>query len=582
MKRVTLTGVAAILFAACSVLVAISPAAATPMPGAPWIEQAPADKVLPDLTSGIARRPAVLLETDYYVYGPGTGFTTPQLTVTINDRNYAPAVNVYLYWQNRETGATQYYSVATGAFGNQERDLFGTPGVPAKVLTPDLSNFQLFGPNGALGTLPASLPSATGCYQFIFEVRNADSGQPVARSQAMFNYVDGVQTHAGNLSSSETWSNNFVHFISAPLNVFSPAILTIEAGTVVLGSQAGQGTLVIRQGARINANGTADKPIIMSSELPVGQRSAGDWGGLVVNGFAPTNQNNPAGEGNSGPYGGNDPNDNSGTLRYVRVEFAGILFSDQNELNGIALQGVGRGTTVEFVQIHRGQDDGIEFFGGTVDAKYVLVTGANDDSLDWTFGWQGRLQYFVAIQNAGNEDRCIEADNFESNPDAQPRSNPSIANATFISNSGLNPSEPSEVIRLRRGTGANITHSIVAFGPEEGVRVTEDETLALLGTGLQWRNSFFYNNAVLSDNADVVTYINAAAQGNSAANAQLINPQSVIQPDVAPIGGSPARNVGALPAEFQNDAFFDNVTYAGGVNPNNPWTEDGWITYSDN
>lgn len=582
MKRETLTGLIAAVCTLGLMLVAISPAAAAPVPGAPWIEQATPDKVFPSLLSGIARRPAVLLETDFLVYGPGTGFSAPSLNLTINDRNYAPAVNVYLYWQNRQTGATLYYSLRTGAFGNQERDLFGIPGVPAAVLTPDLNNFQLFGNNGALGGLPASVPTATGQYQFVFEIRNAQSGQPVARGNAMYNHVDGVQTHSGNIGASETWAANFAHFISAPTNVFAPATLTIQPGAIVLGSQAGQGTLVIRQGARINANGTADLPIIMTSELPVGQRAAGDWGGLVVNGFAPTNQQNPAGEGNSGPYGGNDPNDNSGTLRYVRVEYAGILFSDQNELNGIALQGVGRGTTIDHIQVHLGQDDGLEFFGGTADAKYVLITGANDDSLDWTFGWQGRMQYVVVVQNAGNEDRAIEADNFESNPNALPRSNPMIANATFISNAGLNPSEPSEVIRLRRGTGANITHTITAFGPEEGVRVTEAETLAILGTELQWRNSFFYNNAMLSDDPAVSAYINAAAQGNSAANAQLINPQSGLQPDVASISSSPARNAGALPVEFRNDPFFDNVTYAGGVNANNNWMEEGWITFSDN
>lgn len=581
MKRQTLTGFAAALVAVGTALVAISPAAAVPMPDAPWIEKAP-DKVLPTLQSGIARRPAVLLETDYYVYGPNTGFTTPQLTVTIDDRNYAPAVNVYLYWQNRQNGQILYYSLSTGEFSAQERDLFGPPGVPARVLTPDLESFRLFGPGGALGPLPSSVPTNVGLYQFVFEIREADSGRPVARGQAMYNHVQGVQTHAGNIGNSETWSNNFVHFLTAPVNVFDPAILTIEPGTVVLGSAAGQGTLVIRQGARINASGTADLPIIMSSELPIGQRAPGDWGGLVVNGFAPTNQPNPAGEGNSGPYGGNNPNDNSGTLRYVRVEFAGILFSDQNELNGIALQGVGRGTTIDHIQIHRGQDDGLEFFGGTADAKFVLITGANDDSLDWTFGWQGRMQHVVVVQNAGNEDRAIEADNFETNPNAQPRSNPMIANATFVSNAGLNPSEPSEVIRLRRGTGGNITHTITAFGPEEAVRVTEAETLAILGTQLQLRNSFFFNNAQLTDNGDVAAYINGAAQGNSTANPQLPNAQSRIHPDVAPTGGSPARNAGPLPAEFQNDPFFDNVTYAGGVNPNNPWVYEGWVTYSDN
>jgi len=576
MTRKQLTSFAAAALMAIGALVVAAPVSAATVPGAPWVEKAPADKVFPPLDSPRARRPELLLETDYYAYGPGVGFTTPVVNLTADARLVTEPLTMYLYWQNRDNGETRYYSLQTGAFGNQERDLFGAPGAPVRVQAPNLTDFQLFGPNGALGPLPASIPSTVGRYQFVFELRDANGNQVISRGNAMYNQVSGVATHSGNVTASETWDSNQLHVLTAPVNVQAPAVLTIEAGAVVLGSSAGQGTLVITQGARIEASGTADLPIIMSSEFEVGERAAGDWGGLVINGFAPTNQQNPMGEGNSGPYGGDNPNDNSGTLRYVRVEFGGILFSDQNELNGIALQGVGRGTTVEHVQIHFGQDDGIEFFGGTVDAKYVLVTGANDDSLDWTFGWTGRLQHFVAIQNVGNEDRGIEADNFESNPSATPRSAPMIANATFISNRDLNPSEPSEVIRLRRGTGGNLTHFIVALGPEEAVRVTEQETLDLLGTGLQFRNSFFVNNATLTDAPAVGTYLNA---NNEAGNPQLpTNPDSMILPDVAPLAGT----VGALPAEFRNDPFFDNVTYAGGVNPNNPWIFEGWTTFSDN
>ena len=581
MRSALLSDITAALLALGGTLVAI-PLAAEPVPVVPWIDLAPAaDKVLPDLAPSLAQRPAILLETDYYAYGPDTGFTAPNLTLTIDDNDYASAVNLYLYWQNRETEALLYYSLATGQFDSQERDLFGSPGAPARVLTPALKDFQLFGPGGALGPLPESLPSATGRYQFVFEIRHAESGQPMARGNAMYNFVDGVETHSGNKSSSEIWSNDRLHILSAPVHFFSPAVLTIEPGTVILSSQASAGTLVIRQGARIHAAGTPKLPIILSSELPVGQRSRGDWGGLVISGFAPTNQFNPIGVGNSGPYGGNDPNDDSGILRFLRIEFAGIRF-DQSEINGLALQGVGRGTIIDHVQVHHDQDDGIEFFGGTVDARYVLITGASDDSLDWNFGWQGRMQHLVVVQNVGRGDRCIEADNFEANPDAFPRSNPMIANATLISNAGLHPFSPSEVIRLRRGTGGNITHAIVAFGPEEGVRLSEDETFALLGTELQVRNSFFYEHAVLSDSPVVIEYLEAPAQGNSTVDAQLINPQSPIQPDVAPLAGSPARTVGPLPEEFRNDPFFRDVTYAGGVEPDDPWIEEGWVTYSDN
>ena len=146
------------------------------------------------------------------------------------------------------------------------------------------------------------------------------------------------------------------------------------------------------------ADGTPDAPIIMSSDAAIGSRARGQWGGLIINGSAPTNQGVTFGEGDTGAFGGNNPSDSSGTLRYVRLEFAGIEFSPDNELNGIAFQGVGSGTIVDHVQVHMNQDDGIEMFGGTVNLKYVLVTGARDDSFDWTDGWTGKGQFWVAQQ----------------------------------------------------------------------------------------------------------------------------------------------------------------------------------------
>lgn len=194
----------------------------------------------------------------------------------------------------------------------------------------------------------------------------------------------------GKITASRTLSASREYLLRGAVFVESGATLTIEPGTKVYGEQATRGTLIIAQGGKINANVTAQAPIVFSSDQPVGKQERGQWGGLIINGRAPINTGTAFGEGDTGQYGGTDPHDNSGVLRYVRVEYAGIEFSPDNELNGIAFQGVGDSTVVQYVQVHFNQDDGIEFFGGTVNLKYALVTGARDDSFDWTDGWARR------------------------------------------------------------------------------------------------------------------------------------------------------------------------------------------------
>lgn len=553
-----------------------APALANDLPN--WVEEAPAWKAFSPLQPSIARRPAVLLETSYYVYGPNTGFDNVEVNITVSDRNYDDPVSLYLYWQDRENlSDVRYYNMPAGGFVNSERDLFGQSSTPVAVLTPDLTDFQLFGPSGAFGDVPNNIPTGVGRYQFVFEVRSANGNQVIARGNAMYNQVSGVNQVGGTVTTSQVWDSDTVIFMASPTNFDGGATLTIEPGTVILGSQSGQGTLVIRQGATINAEGTEDLPIIFTSELPVGQRGAGDWGGLVINGNAPTNQQNPQGEGDSGPFGGNNANDSSGVLKYVRVEFAGIRFSDQNELNGIALQGVGAGTTIEKIQVHFNQDDGIEFFGGTVNAKYVLITDAQDDSLDWTFGWTGKLQHFVAIQRFNEHDHGIEADNFEDNPSATPRSNPTIYNATFYGNGNVNNAENDDGWRLRRGTQLTIGHSIVTNFAQFGL-VTDGDNPADW-SGVSITNSFFYNNTNGLTNSPEAQAILDAGNNFIDVNARIPNGNGTIGVDYSLLNSSDARNVGATPP---NDGFFDQVNYAGGVAPNDPWIHEGWTTFSDN
>jgi hypothetical protein len=275
---------------------------------------------------------------------------------------------------------------------------------------------------------------------------------------------------SGRITTSLTLTADKPYLLSGPVFIGdgdSETVLNIEAGTTIYGLKdpGSPGTLIIDRGSRIEAVGTADAPIVFTSDQLEGQKDRGDWGGIIINGFAPINGCDSApcsaeGEGSTGVYGGDDPADNSGTLKYVRVEYAGTLFSEDNELNGIAFQGVGSGTVVDYVQVHMNKDDGIEFFGGTVSAKHVVLTGVGDDSIDWTDGWVGNIQFAIVKQYEDNGDNGIEADNNKANNDLLPRSNPTLANLTFVGNSNTDIG-----ILVREGTGVTISKAVISgFG----------------------------------------------------------------------------------------------------------------------
>ncbi len=494
-------------------------------------------------------------------------------------------MTLFLYWQDRESGnGTRLYYNAHAGFGAQARDLLSANTTPAKVFVPAFQGFKFFGDGGAFGPVPNDIPSTTGRYMFVFEIRDGAATSVISRSVAMYNHVDGVVSRNGNITT-QTWSHNNLYRLAAPVNVQSGSVLTIEPGTVVIGSKGGQGTLIGLRGSQIIADGDLWNPIIFTSEFEVGTRESGDWGGLVMSGAAPANcigtQAGCAGEGNSGNFGGDDPASDCGTLNYVRVEFAGIRFSEQNELNGVALQGCGTDTFVEKVQIINSQDDGFEMFGGTANARYVLVFGAEDDNLDWVNGWVGKLQYFVAIQKAIDGNNGIEADNLDVNNDALPRSNPTIANLTFVGNRGQGPIEPGSGMLLRRGTAGTIRNVIAQGFPRFGLEVVNTVTEAQLGGTLTINGGMLFDNNAVGDDAGTLAYVGNAANLLSTGNPLLANPFSLVQPDVAPLPSSPARTP-ANAAGTPGDPFFENAPFIGGVNPQSNWTFEGWINYADN
>lgn len=369
----------------------------------------------------------------------------------------------------------------------------------------------------------------------------------------------------------------------------STANLTIEPGTRVLGV-TGNDFLAVQRGSKIFAEGTAKAPIVFTGPFTATDPSAGagNWGGLVINGQAPINicdeaipfeQCEDIGEGGSGNFGGNIPSDSSGVLKYVRVQFGGFRINDEDELNGIAFQAVGSGTVVDHVQVHANEDDGIEFFGGTVNAKHLVLTGIKDDSLDWTHGWNGNVQYVLVKQDpnaAADKERGIEADNFEDNNDATPRSQPSIANATFIGGPSDNKTTTGMV--LRRGTGFNMTNVIVT-GFENCLDLDSVATFTAAGTPTNLTGSATMENTIISCDNDFVAEAEdtfsvqaffEAQMGNLAANPALDG--------IFPTANTPAV-MSMDGAKF--GAFFDKTNYAGAFKSKaNAWTND-WTEFLD-
>lgn len=405
----------------------------------------------------------------------------------------------------------------------------------------------------------------------------------------------------GDYNTNMTWApdKTFVLSLGAeqgPANVFirSPATLTIRPGTKIFAS--GRIALVIDRGAKVEAVGTAAQPIVFSSAKTDGMRARGDWGGIVINGRAPANcaanGGTCEGEGSSGQYGGDQPTDDSGTFKYVRVEFAGAKITETNEYNGIALQGVGSGTEIDFVQLHLPSDDGIEFFGGTVNAKHIVISGAGDDSIDWTFGWNGKFQFATVVQYSDDSDSAFEADNNETNNDALPRSSPVLSNVTVAGAMGKNG------ILLRRGTAAQIWNTVVT-GSANCVDIDSiPSTFNQLTAGaIVFRNTIHNctsNTVRINDemdgmmmplmDADSTGPVNALniitmMQTNNVTADPLITVARTagMRPSFVPAAGSPALMGGSKPA----DAFFDEVSYIGAMTTGGDWTT-GWTDFAAN
>lgn len=315
-------------------------------------------------------------------------------------------------------------------------------------------------------------------------------------SQAGCEFTVQVQDLQGEINcGTVTLDGNSTYQLTGKLQVNEGGTLIIPAGTRIEAVGGTAAYIAVAQGGKIHINGTASQPVVFTSGLA--QKAPGDWGGLVICGRAPINrvsggESTAQAEVSDLTYGGTNPADHSGSIRYLRVEYAGAAYNSSKEFNGVSFFGVGNGTVVEYVQTLHGADDGFEFFGGTVNTKGLIAIGNEDDQFDWTEGWSGvNSQWYAKVINKGN--RGIEADNYEFGFANTPIAQPQINGLSLIgpgANAAVAEFEENDAIKLRRGTFGNFTNVFLSNWAD-GIDIEHDETIAAIGTGLLVHNVQF-------------------------------------------------------------------------------------------
>lgn len=431
-----------------------------------------------------------------------------------------------------------------------------------------------------------------------------------------------VVTVTSDITTNTTWKADKIYFMKGTIHVLSGATLTIEPGTLIKGDKATKACLVISRGGKINADGTADNPIVFTSNQAIGARAAGDWGGVILLGRAPSNNGTDVQiEGisvdDNGKYGGTVADDNSGVMRYVRIEYAGVPLSPDNEINGLTFGGVGSGTVIDYIEVYRSGDDGFEWFGGTVNCKHLLSIGSLDDDFDTDNGFSGKVQFALAQRYLTLAD-VSGSNGFESDNDASGSANTPQTSAVFsnvtivgpmssVSLSGVNANYQ-HAAQIRRSSALSTFNSVFVGYPEgifyddATIGAGASKTSENLSAGRSvFANNLVYgcnvkSNEVKASNATALAVVDPILRGANDLQSgvfatAVMNDPYKYSPDMIAAStnkqGTPdftvkAGSAAASGALFTNaklsDSFFDKtVAFRGAFGPTN-WAS-GWTNW---
>lgn len=544
---------------------------------------------LPSHETGIA----AWMWTDKIWYGY-TEDITLRLTVKTYGERYPFTLVAYL--QNNQTGEKKYFPGLSG----EATDIYGnSPGEFRPVLLQDMEREVLLGQDGMFGGA-MNAPDEPGMHTLVMEFRDWNGLRILKTIYAKFVVVSDIVDISGEITSDRRLTNDKLYRLNGAVFVTNGATLTIDPGTVIIGQPGSEppSVLVVTRNGKIRAEGTRSRPIIMTSALPPGERQRGDWGGLILLGRAPVNVDGgefnieglPATE--NSKYGGNDPEYDCGTLRYVRVEYAGSIFAPNNEANSFTWGACGTKTVAEYLQASYGLDDSFEWFGGTMNARYLIGGLGADDYLDFQLGYTGKIQFGFFYQDEDNPgNRGIEGDNSEFNQGAAPLSKPVIFNVTFVG-SGAQGFDESNApgIYLRRGAGGSVNNAVVTRFFSSGVHIDGSATEAQIDNGnltmngiLLWDNNIGSGGAATIDGQVRAGATAAFAKGERgqgrqflAADPMLRRPFEVNDPDFRPLSESIVFRANWI--QPPDDGFFDQSARFLGAAGETKWWEE-WTNF---
>ena len=523
-------------------------------------------------------------------------------------------------------------------------------GVEATALSPTSARVSFNAVSGATGYVVERAPGSSGSFASVGTPASTSFDDAGLTPSTTYRYrvaaTDGTQQGdysdvvavttpeegareaviSQDITSDRTLYADTLYTLQGFIKVANGATLTIEAGTVIQGDYDTVGSsLCVLRGAMIEALGTEDAPIVFTSSRPVGERQAGDWGGLIIVGNGIISRGVPVilegtGTGDSNPQvdysGGDDNTDNSGTLRYVRVEYAGFATAPDAELNTFTFAAVGSGTTFENLQALSGLDDSFEFFGGAVDGKYLISYEAGDDHFDMSEGYVGRLQHVIAFQsrqiiprpaagNVSNDPQGIENDgcagaNCLDGQNSLPLTIAMVANFTLVGPpDGVFAGTSGGIgMQLRRGTGGYYVNGVVTRWENAGISLRDQTTLDRVADGdLILSNIFLTDNTVTflpqtgsTVQGSVDLAANNLVEGTEAASDLFtllpLAPTLETQLDWSPAAGSPISTGGL--ATFTGDlatkagSFITGTAYRGAADPAGPKWWQGWTNYALN
>lgn len=409
-------------------------------------------------------------------------------------------------------------------------------------------------------------------------------------------YGPATITKSGTITASETWTSNNVYKISGLVYIDSLVTLTIQPGTIIRGDETvANSSLIITRGAKIDAQGTVCNPIVFTSNKAIGARGLADWGGVIILGKAKNNQGlNTFIEGisqtnSNNAHGGTGAfeDDNSGILKYVRIEFGGYVFAPNNEINGLTLGSVGSGTTIDYVQCSFINDDAFEWFGGTVNCKHLVAYRSLDDGLDTDYGWSGTVQYGLVVRDPAISDNpaVSTSEGFESDNDpvgtsqgVVPKTSGSFYNVTAIggyrcaSNAAASAVAPTangfrRGARLRRNTDLKIINSIL-MNHQIGLFINNNNfTLA----NMDEDSCRFRNNIIAADFTSSLTLYNGTTAVTATTGlARAAEDQPTRDRLFKPEYGNDSINTCSLLTNawsFTNPDYRPNPAFAGAVTP---------------